>query len=106
MGDFGTFFERKNTSAASTFSGTLFYMSPELLQTEFGQRSNYNASKADVFSLGKTAFVAACLEPVQNCERGSHLDTYENDVRLKVRSLGLFRGFTAVHAAHALEGGR
>jgi serine/threonine protein kinase len=63
VGDFGCYFEKKYTSQAKTFIGSLVYMSPEQRQVYLDQIIEYNPFKTDVFELGMTALAMASLDP-------------------------------------------
>ena len=66
MGDFGCYFEKKYTSKEKTLAGTLTYMSPYQRRVYFGQATQYDAFKTDVYQLGRTAVALATLDcPVE-----------------------------------------
>lgn len=83
MGDFGCFFEMNLGTQATTFTGTRFYMSPQLLQKCVGLGKTYSAVKADVFSLGMTLYAMANLSPDESWP----LDSLEETARTKVLPL-------------------
>ena len=63
VGNFGSYFEKKDITQAATATGTLFYMSPRQRCIFACTAERYDVYASDVFSLGMTtlAFASATL---------------------------------------------
>lgn len=74
LGDFGSYFEKKELSWAKSQVGTLAFMSPQQREVHLGETQSYNPFKADVFGLAVTVFALASLHspfgpcPLSQCD--------------------------------------
>ena len=66
IGEFGCFFEKKVASETRSFLETVACMSPQQIKALIG--GSYNAFKADVFALGKTALALTSLKLPESWE--------------------------------------